>query len=802
MSTEDTLPQSETDLQASLQLSQTRVDTLHAPRIPGYDLLELLGEGRFGTVWKAHDYKLKIVVAVKIFKSAGGMDYSLFTSEVEKLRALTEDSRFIVALRDIGADHDPPYLVMDYVESSLEAKLRQGPMSVDAACDLFEELVRGIVQAHNRGILHCDLKPANVLLDRFGQPRIADFGQSRLCSQQQYALGTLFYMAPEQADLRGVPDARWDVYSLGAVMYRMLTGKPPYASEELRTLFDSGKSTAEVLELYRNRLSNSPPPKLHHGLPGVDRELARIIDRCLTSDPKNRYPNAQAVADHLRAWRQRRRQRPLRVLVLLLGLLPVLLLLLGAVAFDRQIRSMQQQATERLTQTTGDSQRAYAATAAGLVAKQFDLRWRSLETLAQNTDLQENLEEWSKLSETDRPESQESAQLREILHAYTNRENSVTQATACMLLDRNGTMAALAPNDQWKSYVNRSFAHRDYFYGANPGSPITEPYLSRAIQPKPKDGSQMSHHLVAFSVPVPPYPKTADEVIGVLCLVVPVTKFTEVPYTNLQTKVAQANLQDPDWIPQFTAIVDTRPVQRAEGEPDGDPGLVLQHAFYKLDEGSEPLEVQTAAGETATKYYERAPQRFVTGKTLDALCQLYGITAEVRQSGKTEVSLDTSDDIEAAHREQDRMNEELAQLYEHHDHELSEIYEDPFADLSPRFDTREWFVSGRPLFVGRPGGRSVGTGLVVLSAQRRDQALETATALATAMRRNVRIVFLLAAFMVLLVWSYAYIILVQRRRTWLTRRLFRAFAPKSLGWSDTAPSSGAARSTNLPTDFV
>ena len=86
----------------------------------------------------------------------------------------------------------------------------------------------GLVHAHGKGVLHCDLKPANILLDQDGKPRLADFGQSRLSTEQAPALGTMFYMAPEQADLEAVPDARWDVYALGALLYCMLTGGPPH----------------------------------------------------------------------------------------------------------------------------------------------------------------------------------------------------------------------------------------------------------------------------------------------------------------------------------------------------------------------------------------------------------------------------------------------------------------------------------------------------------------------------------------------------------------------------------------------
>ena len=101
-------------------------------------------------------------------------------------------------------------------------------------------------------MLHCDLKPANVLLDEDNKPRLADFGQSRLSHEQSPALGTLFYMAPEQADLQAIPDARWDVYALGAMLHCMLTGEVPHRSDETVKQFDSAADLADKLARYRS----------------------------------------------------------------------------------------------------------------------------------------------------------------------------------------------------------------------------------------------------------------------------------------------------------------------------------------------------------------------------------------------------------------------------------------------------------------------------------------------------------------------------------------------------------------------
>jgi hypothetical protein len=226
---------------------------------------------------------------------------------VEKLRYLFSD-RYVVQLFEVGWDADPPYYVMEYLENgSLEDLLGKGPLAVDDAVGYFREIAVGLVHAHNKGILHCDLKPGNVLLDHDRRPRLADFGQARLTNEMSPALGTLFYMAPEQADLHATPDARWDVYALGAVMYRMLAGRPPYYRPG--RLAD-GNLDAQ-LTAYRKLILTAPRPAAHREVPGVDAELAAIVDRCLEPSPSKRYPNPQAVVTALDAWQLYRVRRPL-----------------------------------------------------------------------------------------------------------------------------------------------------------------------------------------------------------------------------------------------------------------------------------------------------------------------------------------------------------------------------------------------------------------------------------------------------------------------------------------------------------
>ena len=132
----------------------------------------------------------------------------------------------MVQVLEVGWDAEPPYYVMELIAGgSLQDYLdTHDRLPVEEAVELFRKICLGLNRCHAKGVLHCDLKPANLLLGDDNEPRLADFGQSRLTGDQTPALGTLFYMRPEQANLNAAPDASWDVYAVGAIFYRLLTG--------------------------------------------------------------------------------------------------------------------------------------------------------------------------------------------------------------------------------------------------------------------------------------------------------------------------------------------------------------------------------------------------------------------------------------------------------------------------------------------------------------------------------------------------------------------------------------------------
>lgn len=295
------------------------------PAVPGYVMLKKLGQGTYGVVWHAREESTGIEVAIKFFAHGTGDQWQTLQAEVKQLAMLHADPG-IVQLIDVEPDAVPPYFVMDYAEQgSLAKRLESGPMPLGESVKIFHRVAEALAYVHAKGVRHCDLKPGNILLDARGRPKVADFGQAHLSSDASPALGTFFYMAPEQADLnKQIPDTRWDVYGMGALLYAMVTGAPPREDSTVRTQLAATEQLAHRLANYRAAVVNAPPVTKHRQVPGMDRALADIISRCLEVNPDERFHDANAILEalHRREWN--RRQRPL----LLFGLLAPLLILL------------------------------------------------------------------------------------------------------------------------------------------------------------------------------------------------------------------------------------------------------------------------------------------------------------------------------------------------------------------------------------------------------------------------------------------------------------------------------------------
>jgi serine/threonine-protein kinase len=275
--------------------------TMAAPiptAVSGYEILGILGRGGMGVVYKARQVGLNRVVALKMILSgshASDEEVMRFRIEAEAVAALQHPH--IVQVHDFGQREGRPYFSLEYLEGgSLQQRLTGRPHDPREAARLIATLAGALDFAHRHGIVHRDVKPANILFDSAGQPRITDFGLAkRLVDEDQgrtgaeAILGTPTYMAPEQAQgrTRQVGPAA-DVYSLGAVLYDLLTGRPPF----------KGDTVLDTLQLVQTA-EPTPPTRLQKKLP---RDLETICLKCLQKDSRKRYDSAAALANDLVAF--------------------------------------------------------------------------------------------------------------------------------------------------------------------------------------------------------------------------------------------------------------------------------------------------------------------------------------------------------------------------------------------------------------------------------------------------------------------------------------------------------------------
>lgn len=516
--------QSDSQQRIAQELSLKR--TRPPAEVRGYEFESFLGSGAYGEVWVALDRNTGRKVAIKFYTHKGGLDWRLLSREVEKLVLLSAD-RYIVQVLDVGWDATPPHYVMEFIENgSLDEYLKErGTLPVDDAVDMFRGVATGLLHAHNKGVLHCDVKPANVLLDQDHRPRLADFGQSRLSDEQSPALGTLFYMAPEQADMNAMPDARWDVYALGVLLYLMLTGELPHRNQSSITSINAASGLEQRLKAYRDAIRKAPPPKKHRDARGVDRALADIVDRCIAANPKDRYPNIQSVIDALDVRERNRARRPL----LLLGILgPAILLAVMALFGWRGYTRAMGDSDTAVMEKAQDGNRFAAQFVSSGVAHELERYFRAVELLAQNEHFVELFESTvtdqklapmlSDLRNFDTPVIDDSEltpqrradllrllALRDEFEAHPARQPLQTfiaelfdderkpAAASWITTDQHGTHVASAfPQAPSRSPIGRNFAWRSYFNGSSldkppgwhptPGQHLRETHLSGVFQ--------------------------------------------------------------------------------------------------------------------------------------------------------------------------------------------------------------------------------------------------------------------------------------------------------------------------------
>jgi hypothetical protein len=265
-------------------------------RIRDYELLEKLGEGGMGTVYKAMHVNLERQVAVKILprdKLVDPQAVARFKREMKAVGQLVHPN--IVLAHDAGEADGQHYLVMELVEGLDLTQLvaRLGPLPVADACELVRQAALGLEHAHHFGLVHRDIKPSNLILTSAGQTKILDLGLALLNSAQPASgltgdcqvMGTADFMAPEQAADSHAVDIRADIYSLGCTLYKLLTGEPPFAGSQYRTPLNKLMAHAQTA-----------PVPIYQVRGGVPAELSNIIGRMLAKSPAERHATPQDIA--------------------------------------------------------------------------------------------------------------------------------------------------------------------------------------------------------------------------------------------------------------------------------------------------------------------------------------------------------------------------------------------------------------------------------------------------------------------------------------------------------------------------
>jgi serine/threonine-protein kinase len=271
------------------------------PRVPGYEVEALLGRGGMGIVYKARHLRLNRRVALKMLITgayAGQQERARFQHEAEAVAGLHH--AHIVQVYDVGEHQGWPYFTMELLEGgSLAQALAGTPQPAGRAAELLIALAEAMQVAHRGGIVHRDLKPANILLAAEGTPKVADFGLARhfdgepTMTLSGTRIGTPSYMAPEQVTGKaGTIGPATDIYALGALLYEMLTGRPPFRGET-------------AAETERQVINDEPvaPSRLNTKVP---RDLETICLKCLAKEPQRRYAGAAALAEDLRRFEEGR----------------------------------------------------------------------------------------------------------------------------------------------------------------------------------------------------------------------------------------------------------------------------------------------------------------------------------------------------------------------------------------------------------------------------------------------------------------------------------------------------------------
>ena len=598
-----------------------------------YVAVEKLGKGSYGEVWLGwHKSDQNLRVAIK-FLTARDAAADAVLDEVRALLRLDGDHHIVRVVNFSEPEALPPYFVMEYMAGGTLADLIGGLQerpSAEQVDDLVRELVRALIFVHNHAIVHCDLKPSNVLMDISGRPKLADFGQARYAEDGETAYGTFFYMAPEQAAGEAV-SASWDVYALGAILFEFLTGRPPHRDHpDADSLFEI-KGIRERLRRYAALIRKAEVPRDHDKL--VDKPLARIIRRCLEPDPKKRFANAQAVLQALDDRAIREAERKYRVVWASIACLLLALPTLGAALWGTLAAS--EGVRRHVEQITRNDLKTASGLAADRVVVEVERRWRSLERIATDPEfvgLVRAVVDDPALSDPEirdpdlrtpgQFERFRSHPLRLRLHREleTQQERHPDQPAWCWsVLDNRGELLATCTNavgeadrETQQQNLGRSYAYRDYFHGLGGDrgdvderpEPIDGPYhLSTAFSGKDSNLPQ-----VGLSVPIR---GEGDALVGVLVAVVLVGDFADfLPMDEPLATPADGDGETRVGRLLFS-LVDRRPVYLGKPPEPGRPNAIYGHhrgdadrALEHIKPGEEILETDDQGFGWSDSYHD------------------------------------------------------------------------------------------------------------------------------------------------------------------------------------------------------
>jgi serine/threonine-protein kinase len=486
-----------------------------------YELLHEVARGGMGIVYRARQVGLDRVVALKMI--LGGRladDTQIRRFQAEAMAAGQLSHPNIVAIYDVGRVEDQHFFSMEFIEGqSLAEMVRERPLPPLEAARYVRIAAEAIDYAHGRDILHRDLKPSNVIVDTNDQPRITDFGLAKRLDEDSdltasgFAVGTPSYMPPEQAaGLHDQMDRTSDVYSLGAILYELVTGRPPFKA-------------ANVLDtLLQVRENEVVPPRLLN--PNVPRDLDTIIRKCLAKDQKHRYATAAALADDLGRFQEGEpilaqrigplgrlarwtRRHPMGAATMGIIMLTLLFATLAATSVARRMSAKRLEAVEA-------SSRYAVRNIVNTVLRRLERNAPRLADIAADEDLAALL--------SDVGDGRDLQTYVEQLHRDLVGSAGEQQALALsghveeplrlanlFVLNVEGTALARSPNsDQWATYVGKSWAMRDYYLGAKQ-LPPGKVYVSKAYKSN-TDGK------VKFALSAPVYfqADAQPKLVGVL----------------------------------------------------------------------------------------------------------------------------------------------------------------------------------------------------------------------------------------------------------------------------------------------